>query len=216
MTDLLTRPEETKAAQTVTKNGSGDHRVLLTRAMYHALGDNGFLPERYELIEGVIYNKMPVNPPHRMVLMLVRNWLLMLFGLEFVQTENPIVLTGEDGNTTEPEPDIAVTLRPTTAYVTANPGPADIVLLIEISDTTLDRDLTTKARIYARAGVPEYWAFDITGRELHRHRQPTPDGYGETVILKADQTITAPGREESIRINELLPPEPATSEAAGS
>ena len=132
----------------------------------------GKLTERYELIYGVIYLKMPVNPPHRIALILLHQWLVSLFGFLFVQTENSLSIPGEDGRILRPLPDAAVTLEPTTAYTAANPGPADIRLIAEVADSTLDYDLNTKAGIYARVGIPEYLVLDVNGRQIHRHRVP--------------------------------------------
>ncbi len=77
--------------------------------MYQFLFDNGLLEGRHELIDGVIITKMPVNPPHCIALIHLRNWLIGLFGLDFVQTENPTEIPGAEGEVSEPEPDIVAT-----------------------------------------------------------------------------------------------------------
>ena len=78
---------------------------------------------------------------------------------------------------------------------------------MEVSDTMLGFDLSTKARLYARHGVPEYWVMDVNGRCLHRHRGPSPEGYAEVVILAAEQTVSPPARPDAaVRVGELLPP----------
>ena len=165
----------------------------------------GKLTERYELIYGVIYLKMPVNPPHCIALILLRNWLLNVFGLLFVQTENPIAIPGEDGRILRPMPDAAVTLEPATVYTASCPGPADVRLVAEISDSTLDYDLNTKAGIYARVGIPEYLVLDVAGRQIHRHRVPVNGLYTETIVLGENDNLTLLDRSETIRVGELLP-----------
>ena len=170
-----------------------------------ALAKQGHLTGRYELIYGVIYLKMPMNPPHRIALILLRQWLVALFGHLYVQTEDPIAIPGEDGRMTQPEPDAAVTLQPTTAYTASNPGPSDLQLIAEVSDSTLDFDLNTKATLYARFGIPEYLVLDIASRQVHRHRNPAQDGYREIVIFGEHESLTILDRTETIRVGELLP-----------
>ena len=89
----------------------------------------------------------------------------------------------------EPEPDLAVTREDTTVYADRHPGPADLHLVVEVSDTTLRTDLDFKAGLYARAGIPEYWALDLASRRIppqfcHHHRRTfdirrflTPQGH---------------------------------------
>ena len=170
-----------------------------------ALAEKGHLTGRYELIYGVIYLKMPMNPPHRIALRLLSQWLVALFGYLYIQTEDPIALPGEDGKTTQPEPDAAVTHQPTTAYTESNPGPSDLRLVAEVSDTTLDFDLNVKAPLYARVGIPEYLVLDVAGRKLHRHRSPNAAGYGEIVALGENDHLMLLDRMETIRVGELLP-----------
>ena len=187
-------------------------RKRITRTMCEFLTNNGLLDERYELIDGVIILKMPINPPHRIALMLLQRWLILLFEFDFVQSEKSLLISGPTGETTQPEPDIAVTREPMTAYRANNPGPQDVLLVAEVSDTTLNLDLTTKALLYARVGIPEYWVMDINRRQIHRHRQPTHDGYGEIVILDETERIGPLERTEIVRVGDLFPlPENAES-----
>ena len=181
------------------------NRKRITRTMCEALANNGLLDERYELIDGVIIFKMPVHPPHRIALILLRNWLIVLFGLPFAQTEDPIALPGAEGEITEPQPDIAVTLAPTTEYIESNPSPQDIALLVEIADSSLNFDINTKARLYARMGIPEYWVMDVKNRRLHRHRQPTETGYQDIVILYETDSVSPLNHAEAVLISALLP-----------
>ena len=168
----------------------------------------GKLTERYELIYGVIYLKMPVNPPHRIALRHLFEWLVSLFGLPYVLKEDPIAITGADGRISQPMLDTAVTLEPTTDYTASNPTPSDVRLVAEVADSTLDYDLDTKAGIYADAGIPEYLVLDVNGRQIHRHRVPTNGRYTEIVILGENDNLTLLDRSETIRVSELLPPVP--------
>ena len=110
------------------------HRRRWTRDKCHRLAEMGFLDGRYELIDGEILSLMGQNPPHRMTLMLIAGWLVSLFGFYYLQMQGPIAIIGEEGETNEPEPDIAVTSEPTTAYRTRHPEPQELLLLVEVSD----------------------------------------------------------------------------------
>lgn len=187
------------------------NRKRITRTMYKFLFDNGLLEGRCELIDGVIISKMPIKPPHRIALIYLRDWLQFVFGSKFIQTENPIEIPGEAGEFTEPEPDIVVTREPAGAYLESNPGPQDVLLVAEVADSTLRSDLAVKALLYARVGIAEYLVLDIAGRQIHRHREPTHDGYTEIVVLSENQNLSLLERGETVRVGDLFPPLPAAS-----
>ena len=189
------------------------NRKRITRTMCEALVNNGLLDERYELIDGIILLRTPQKPPHRIASLLLRNWLIAIFGSLYVQQTGGLQLSGAEGEITEPLPDIAVTLVPTTEYFESNPGPADVSLVVEVADTFLNYDLNTKARLYARIGIPEYWVMDVNGRSLYRHRQPTATGYQDIVILSEMESVSPLNRAESVLISELLPAPRPVSEA---
>lgn len=170
---------------------------------------DGYLTGRYELIDGEIIEKMGQNPPHRIALMLVAQWLVSLFGFLCVQTEKPITLPGRDGLSNAPEPDIAVTAQPTTAYTMTHPTPTALLLLVEVSDTTLPYDLNTKAALYARTGIGEYWVLDIVGRRLYVHRQPGSTGYSDVQVYAETESVALQVRPEApVTIALLLPTKP--------
>ena len=145
------------------ENETFPNRLRWTRTMRNFLADNGLLNEPHELINGEIYLKMPKRPPHRIALWLLEQWLIALFGAAFVQKEEAIVLPGAEGETTEPEPDLAVTLAPTTDYAQSNPGPQDITLIAEVSNTTLAFDLDVKAPLLRPRRHPRISCFGRDG-----------------------------------------------------
>ena len=200
---------EAPAKQAITPTQGDDsafpNRKRITRTMCAALVNNGLLDERYELIDGVILLRPPQKPPHRITGILIRNWLTTIFDFLYVQQTGGLELPGAEGEITEPQPDIAVTLAPTTEYFKSNPGPTDVSLVVEIADRFLNFDLNIKALIYARVGIPEYWVMDVKKRRLHRHRQPTETGYQDIVILSETESVSPLNRAESILISELLP-----------
>ena len=180
-----------------------------TRAECERLVKIGFLTGRYELIDGEIISKMSQNPSHAIVIMLLTRLLQKWFGENFTRIQLPVTIPNPERNTNDPEPDGAITALPYTSFLTQHPGPEDIVLLVEVSDSTLKSDLGTKARLYARIGIAEYWVADIPSRRLHRHRQPTRSGYAETAIFEAGQSVSPLARLEAFAtVSDLFPPLP--------
>jgi Uma2 family endonuclease len=178
-----------------------------TREACAQLKELELLPERFELIEGTIYAKMPKNRRHVLGLRRVRNWLFTVFGEDVVQEQDPIEIATEDQTFNDPEPDIAVLRQNIETYRERAPGAADVLLLVEISDATLSLDRNRKAKLYARAGICDYWALDVRGRRLFVHREPSREGYGSVLEYAADEA-TAPlaAPHATIRVMELLPP----------
>jgi Uma2 family endonuclease len=136
----------------------------------------------------------------------VRNWLFTVFGEDVVQEQDPIELAAEDQSFNDPEPDIAVLRASVESYRAQAPGAADVLLLIEISDATLSQDRNQKARLYARAGVQDYWALDVRGRRLFVHRDPGSQGYASVLEYTTEELIAplaAP--QATTSVHELLP-----------
>jgi Uma2 family endonuclease len=92
---------------------------------------------------------------------------------------------------TEPEPDLAVLRRRAMPpYKESEPATEDVLLLIEVGDTSLTYDRGTKLRLYAEAGIPEYWVVDASAEVVEIHRGPAPGGYGETRRLTGGATVS--------------------------
>ena len=123
--------------------------------------------EHLELIEGQLINTMSKGSFHFVTLCLLRNWLTSAFGGLSVGQEPSIDVSPADNPTSEPEPDLIVTESEVTAYARRKPGPRDIRLLVEVADSSLRFDLSTKARLYARAEIVEYWVADVHNLRLH-------------------------------------------------
>lgn len=126
--------------------------------------------ERVELIEGRIVQMNPIGDDHAWNV----NRLSGIFwqsGGVIVATQNPVRL----GPRIAPQPDLAV-LR-SDVRQNRKPEPADILLLIEVADSSLNYDRQVKAHLYARANIPEYWIVDIKGERIEAHREPSPTGY---------------------------------------
>jgi len=163
-----------------------------------------FDQERVELIEGELISKMGAKRPHVNGLTLLREWLTEVFGGRFVNTEASIDVTPEDNPTNEPQPDLIVLTKPTTAFQ-RNPQPQDLLLVVEVADTSLSFDRTTKAALYARAGIVDYWVLDTANRRMLVHREPNGGRYQVVVAYTDSESVaplSAPGRE--LRIADLF------------
>jgi len=129
--------------------------------------------------------------PHTIALTLVRNWLMRVFGEQFVETEPSIDVAPEDNPTSEPEPGIIILTKPTWEF-SSNPVPSDIRLLVEISDSTKRFDRTTKGALYARAGIGEYWVVDVNEQSLIVHQSPASGRY-QSIEIYLEGTIVTSG-----------------------
>ena len=142
----------------------------LSIEQYHAIIQAGILTDddSVELLEGWLVFKMPKNPPHRATTRLVRTALENILPAGwYVDSQEPITLSNS-----EPEPDIVVVRGDTRQYLDRHPGAEDIALIIEVSDTTLQRDRTVKKRIYARAGISVYWIVNLVEEQVEVYSQP--------------------------------------------
>jgi Uma2 family endonuclease len=150
-----------------------------------------FQQERLELVNGELISRMGKNRRHVNAAMLMLEWLQEIFGKRFVNAEAPIDVSPADNPSSEPEPDLIVLNREYSNFTSANPQPQDLLLVVEISDTSLAFDLTVKSALYARAAITEYWVLDIPGRRLITHRQPEFGKY-TNVIAYAENESVAP------------------------
>lgn len=163
--------------------------IMWTREDCRRLEGMGLLPERWELIQGEIISKTGKNLPHSKIAQRINAILMTLFPATHILSTCSIDVAPEDNPTSEPEPDITVLNRPADD-LTQNPIPADIALIVEASDSTLDHDLGPKATLYARAGIPEYWVIDIQGRQVYKHRDPQAGTYTQIQTLNADEPLS--------------------------
>jgi Uma2 family endonuclease len=144
---------------------------------YHRMGEAGILHEddRVELIEGEIVEMAAIGTRHFACVNGLTRLLVRSVGDEaIVSVQNPVRLNER----TEPQPDLTV-IRPRD-YRLSLPGPEDVLLLIEVSDTTLTYDRGVKLPLYARAGIREVWIVDLSGEVIERHTDPSGYSYRHT------------------------------------
>ena len=155
-----------------------------------------------ELLDGEIFVRMSIKPSHAAFLFRLALVLARLFGDDFVLPNFSLRL--DDWN--EVEPDVAVLARPVQSLMDYKRAiPSDVALVAEISDETLDADLTTKAALYARAGIAEYWVVAVEKRILYVHRQPATDGYNEVTEYTEADTMELADAKGTLTIADLIP-----------
>jgi Uma2 family endonuclease len=166
-------------------------RKRWTRPECVAMDAYGVLdPQQHvELIEGELIDKMGKNRPHVNSVVLIMVWLQQVFGIRFVNPEAPIDVRREDNLINEPEPDLIVLKRELSNFPIGNPQPEDLHLVVEVADSTLEFDLTTKAALYARARIVEYWVLDVNQRRLIVHRDPADGKYGTVTVYRENESV---------------------------
>ena len=163
----------------------------LTIDDYHRMLESGILNEgdRVELISGQIFNMSPKGTRHTVCTREIFKRLLNLIGnLADVQSQDPITLP----NHSEPEPDIVIARLRADNYVNSHPTPTDIILVIEVADSTLNFDRNTKASLYAAAEISEYWIVNLVDDRLEIYRQPESSIYTSTQIIIPPRSINLP------------------------
>jgi Uma2 family endonuclease len=182
-------------------------RVRWTRADCHALVAHGDLtPGSYELIEGDIIRDSGWRTTHGAAVTRLAAWCRAVFGDDFVETHAPINVAPEDNGTSEPEPDIYVLGRSRAHFPDEMPDPDDLRLVAEVADVTLAFDLSTKAALYARAKIPEYWVLDRAERTVTVHHSPEAGRYRSVVRFAAEEPIAPRCRPGvAVTASALLP-----------
>jgi Uma2 family endonuclease len=159
-------------------------RHRLTRHDYYRLAEAGILRrnDRVELLDGQLVDMSPIGPRHAIVTDNLNVALVTAFtGQAWVRCQHPVVLN--DGS--EPQPDLALVRRPWRGYPGTHPEPADVFLVIEVSDSSLPVDRGVKLELYARAGIREVWIVDLTTDGVLVHRRPSGGSYGSVTRIAA-------------------------------
>lgn len=156
--------------------GQAPKRHPITVDEYFRMGERGVLaPEaRVELIEGEIIDMSPIGPPHASKTNRLNRIFADAFGSRvIVSVQNPIVL----GDLSAPQPDIVLLKPRDDFYEAMHPEADDVLLLVEIADSSLSHDRDRKLPLYARFGIAEVWLIDVEGRHMDVHRDPDGGRY---------------------------------------
>jgi Uma2 family endonuclease len=177
-----------------------------TRSEVRALEETGlFEGMHFELIEGELIDKMGKLRPHVRGVWLAVEALRAIFGAGHMMQEAPIDVAGPDNPRNEPEPDVTVLRRHTLSF-DDNPKPEDIVLVLEVADSTIRIDRSTKARLYARARIPEYWLVNIRDRRVIVFRDPEGGEYRTVLEFDERQSISPLEKpSDPVMVTALLP-----------
>ncbi|MBD2579687.1 Uma2 family endonuclease [Oscillatoria sp. FACHB-1406] len=176
---------------------------------YHRMSELGILDpsERTELIDGQITLMIAKGTPHVTALRLLAAKLeALLVGDEnvFVSTQDPILLD----DLSEPEPDLVLARGTILDYSETHPCSEDIYLLVEVADSTLKTDCEIKDKLYARAGIADYWVLDVKERQLHLFRDPTATGYTRHLIVSEPNRVASLAFPHlNLSLSEILPPQ---------
>lgn len=203
---LLPMPKSTGTARART----GDTEVLPARRRfsvdeYERMTQVGILHEddRVELIDGEIFELAPIGSRHAARVTFLGRWFITRLGERAtVSIQSPVQLSDES----ELEPDL-VLLRPRSDdYEHALPGPGDVLLLIEVADTSLAYDRDVKLPRYARAGIPEIWIVALTSSQVLVYGDPSPAGYRRTLTLGRGDTLSSAAFPDlRLSVDGLLP-----------
>ncbi len=163
-------------------------RHLFSAEEYEMMGEILGEGARVELIEGEIVDMVPIGPRHQSYVNRLTDLFTYLWrGRAVVQVQGPVQLN----DLSEVQPDIALLKKSVDEYENTHPGPLDILLVVEVSDTTLMRDLE-KAKLYAKSGVNQCWIIDMNNRETIVMTNPTSDGYTTQRRVAANERLEDP------------------------
>jgi len=178
-----------------------------TREEYYRMAESGVLgPEDHvELIEGeIVYKMSPQKSPHAITVQLVHQTLAASFGVDYhVRAQFPIAVEGDS----DPEPDLAVVKGDLRRFIDRHPIAAEVVLVVEVSDSSLAFDRGRKARLYARGGVLDYWIVNLVTRHVEVMTNPVEDlGYRSITLYRQGESIQPPViGSHPIAVDDLLP-----------
>lgn len=177
---------------------------LFTVAEYYRMAQAGIFSEddHVELLEGEIFEMSPISSRHASCVSRLNHLLQSrLQGRAIVSVQNPVRLS----EYSEPQPDIAVLKFRSDFYSLEHPKPEDVLLVIEVRETSAEFDRRVKLPLYAKSGIPEVWLIDLTQEQIEIYRAPSSQGYSDAQTFRRGQTVTA----------QLLPVELAVEELVG-
>ena len=179
------------------------HRFTLEH--YHAMIDEGILGEddRVELIHGAIVDMSPIGNPHVVTINRLNRLFTSTLGERaIVSVQNPVTLPPDS----EPQPDVALFRPQEDFYANGRPAPADVLLVVEVADSSLRYDRLIKSALYGSSGIPEFWIVDVAGNAVEVYTQPAGDHYAHLITYNRGERITSqafPG--DPFDVDRILP-----------
>jgi Uma2 family endonuclease len=163
-------------------------KYKFTTQEYQLMSEKGiFSPEhRLELIRGEIVKMSPIGRKHSACIAALNELLFTKFAGKFnIWVQSSIRL--DDGS--EPQPDIALLRRRADFYRDSLPSPADILLIVEVADSTISYDRDVKMPLYAEFGIIEAWLIDLNAKTLTKYTEPSPKGYKTSHRLELNDAV---------------------------
>lgn len=175
---------------------------LLTVKEYQKMGEVGILREKgIELVNGEIVVMGPVGSKHAKVVKQLNRLLNKLLDEQYiVSIQDPIIA----GDLSAPEPDVAVLKYRSDFYGSGHPHGEDVLLVIEVADSSVEYDRTIKLPIYAESGIPEYWLVDLEKDEIEAYWEPAGNFYKFRELLHAGDVLKARGLELEVEVGRVI------------
>jgi Uma2 family endonuclease len=164
----------------------------------------GILPEEsgWELINGEIIHRMPIGSKHASIVRILEKYFERNFGDRLIVSgQNPVHLDEHN----EPEPDIALLKPRDDFYAENHPIPTDVLLVIEVSDSTIEYDREIKKKLYAEAGIVEFWLVNLKQNTIETYTNPSNGIYYQMQIFERDQEIQSKNIPDlTLAVSEIL------------
>ncbi len=176
---------------------------LFTVTEYYQMVQAGIFSEddRVELLQGEIFEMSPISSRHASCVKRLNDLLVRkLSGLCVISVQDPIRLS----DYSEPQPDIAVLQFRADFYSAEHPKPEDVLLLIEVCETSGEFDRRVKLPLYAQSGIPEVWLVDLAQGQIEVYRVPSPNGYSEAQTLGRGQALGAQRVPLELSVEEIV------------
>ena len=179
------------------------HRPL-TVAEFNKMVEVGIIApdERVELVDGELIAMPPMGPPHASIVGRMIHVLLDRLGtVASIRPQLPAVAS----QWSQPQPDVALVRRRDDFYRSKHPAPEDIFAVVEVSDSMLAFDRGPKRRMYAKAGIVEYWIVDVPAMTIEAYRDPHDIGYGAPLVAARGERVSfAAFPEVAFAVEELI------------
>ncbi len=171
---------------------------------YQRMGDVGILGqgERVELIDGQIVRMTPIGVPHAGTVKALLGMFASVVGDRAVLSiQDPVILD----DFSEPQPDVVLLKPPRETYRGRHPRPTDVLLLVEVADTSGPYDRGVKLSLYAQAGVHEYWIVDLERQRIEVYRSPEGDAYASVQELRPGSRVSPTAfADVDLSVSEIL------------
>ena len=180
-------------------------RRRFTVEEYHWMARVGILGEddRVELIDGEIVEMTPIGHRHAVCVKHINRAFSHLFDdVTVVSVQDPVHLS----EYSEPEPDLALVTPPADSYLSSHPRPGDVLLIVEVAQSSADPDRRVRVPLYAGSSIPEVWLVDLEQESITIYRDPTPEGYRTAQVVRRGEHL-APSAfpDRTIAVADLLP-----------